>query len=697
MSRASWTETRGSRSRHEGKPRFYAYNQDDTSSSNWGRQQWYHDDDPSFTRGGQQRPRRRHNEDKVSSSTTWGAQAWARYHRSEEKNSPYTWSEDDAETRSGNSRGSRALSPEASASWPSDDDERHGSDGVAKKSQMDGRACGQALLNMVKKSDKRRFQAGRESTAPGRAIQEAARREAPKAKQQAESAPAAAPSSSAASAPSASAALKQLVRSSPPAAVTAAPADTAAPSASAALARLIGTNAPSSAQSWPEDQSASATSGAAEESARSAVPDGPAAPSATSPPTTSVATAATASTMPSAMENPPLGSAPAASATSAQMMPQASTMLSQAPAATAEPWTLLGSRSQGSTKLRSSASMFVPGQSSPSAGPSHKSAQRTNGGQAKGPGREMLANLISQTFGTEIWNVMMVDCEDYTGRSYTAVELTLPMCSEWPASQLQQDQAALQNLRWNLNSMEGVQSAELSADGTALQMDYCLAGKDRLCWDFAHHGFCPRPACRWQHVAMEKFVITVLLRPSPVQKAMVVPQGANLGQAGGTMCVILQPNGQQTGQMAMQPVFQVVPQQVGKAIVMVQQPLVQQTTIQQLPHGEMMFVAEQQPIVQQMAMAPMQPGQTMATSGGLPMQRVNGAQHQELTVEDQEETHWQECAAPKHEGPAFFDNEADAEDVNGTLDSAKRVSWADLEDEDGEEIDLKQWAGPQLQ
>lgn len=308
----------------------------------------------------------------------------------------------------------------------------------------------------------------------------------------------------------------------------------------------------------------------------------------------------------------------------------------------------------------------------------------------------MLANLISQTFGTDIWNVMMVNCEDYTGRSYTAVELTLPMCSEWSAAQVPQDQAALQNLRWNLNSVEGVQSAELSADGTALQMEYCPAGKERLCWDFAHHGFCPRPACRWQHVALENFVITVLLRASPVQKP-IVAQGTNLGQAGNTMCVILQPNGQPAAQMAVQPVFQVVPQQVGKAIVMIPQPLAQQSTVQPLSPGDMMLMAGRRPIVQQMPLVPVQPSQSMVPSAGLPMQRFTGSQHQEITAEDPDETSWQDCAAPKHEGPAFFDNEADAENVNGTLDSAKRVSWADLEDEDGEEIDLKQWAGPELQ
>merc|ERR1719271_434798 len=59
-----------------------------------------------------------------------------------------------------------------------------------------------------------------------------------------------------------------------------------------------------------------------------------------------------------------------------------------------------------------------------------------------------------------------------------------------------------------------VKSLESSPDGSQLCIKYSEVPEDRLCWQFAQYGFCHRQrTCRWEHVAMETFIITLVMQP----------------------------------------------------------------------------------------------------------------------------------------------------------------------------------------
>jgi hypothetical protein len=65
---------------------------------------------------------------------------------------------------------------------------------------------------------------------------------------------------------------------------------------------------------------------------------------------------------------------------------------------------------------------------------------------------------------------------------------------------------------------------EPSADQTQLHVKYSEVSSDKLCWEFAQYGSCPRPSCRWEHAVLESFVVSIMVQPLayefPSQSAM---------------------------------------------------------------------------------------------------------------------------------------------------------------------------------
>jgi hypothetical protein len=59
-----------------------------------------------------------------------------------------------------------------------------------------------------------------------------------------------------------------------------------------------------------------------------------------------------------------------------------------------------------------------------------------------------------------------------------------------------------------------IKYVEPSADGTQLSVGHSESSSDRICCEFCRYGHCSRHAsCEWDHIAMEHFVITIVMQP----------------------------------------------------------------------------------------------------------------------------------------------------------------------------------------
>jgi len=91
-----------------------------------------------------------------------------------------------------------------------------------------------------------------------------------------------------------------------------------------------------------------------------------------------------------------------------------------------------------------------------------------------------------------------------------------------------------------------IKGLEPSADESKLVVKYSEANTDRLCWQFGQYGYCPRgPSCRWDHVALETFIITIVMQPlamdmSPVAMPAPASTACHFGEL---------PNGELPGGM----------------------------------------------------------------------------------------------------------------------------------------------------
>jgi len=143
------------------------------------------------------------------------------------------------------------------------------------------------------------------------------------------------------------------------------------------------------------------------------------------------------------------------------------------------------------------------------------------------PGKEALVPIIQKALGSELWNLNMMDCTDYSGEWITPVEITIPalsasMChlvasqdSEAiaAAEQANKSQAtksmteALEDLQPDMVLLPDDQRAPICAE-------YCPADRRKLCQEFSHFGSCPRGGtCRWAHAMIETFMIHFIVAP----------------------------------------------------------------------------------------------------------------------------------------------------------------------------------------
>lgn len=203
------------------------------------------------------------------------------------------------------------------------------------------------------------------------------------------------------------------------------------------------------------------------------------------------------------------------------------------------------------TKLKSAASLFVPKVAmgsqaplfmpkgtEPAAPPAPTSWQPAAARQGAGnscSGKGDIMDVIQRTFGTQLWDLSMVDCQSFSGDWYTSVGITIPAschvatsqdAGAIAASQQATQSLALQSLTESLQDLSPKVIVSPSEDPAYLSVSYCGADRDMLCWEFSHHGHCPRGStCRWAHAMIETFLINFMLAPlMPMQTEASVEQ-----------------------------------------------------------------------------------------------------------------------------------------------------------------------------
>jgi len=218
------------------------------------------------------------------------------------------------------------------------------------------------------------------------------------------------------------------------------------------------------------------------------------------------------------------------------------------------------------TKLKSKASLFVPGQPAltsnaaafipqgipqcnmpKAASPWTPPDGRPCGGGHGSSGKDCLQSVIQTTLGSELWDLSMVDYQSLDGTEwYTNVDVVIPalnasMChlvtsqdfEAISAAQQASQSMAMQCVCDALQNLGPKVTAVPSGDAPVLSVQYCEADKDYLCWEFSHHGHCPRGStCHWPHAFIETFLINFILQPltswgfgSPTTEAPNTAQG----------------------------------------------------------------------------------------------------------------------------------------------------------------------------
>jgi len=144
-------------------------------------------------------------------------------------------------------------------------------------------------------------------------------------------------------------------------------------------------------------------------------------------------------------------------------------------------------------------------------------------------GKDWLMGVIQSVLGSELLDVLMVDCQSFAGDVYTTVDIIIPAMSashfHLVASQDTEAVAAAQQA----HRVQAVQSllqsfAALSPkvivtppppEGQSqLTVTHCGADRDHLCWDYSHYGTCTRMhKCQWAHAFVETFLINLILQP----------------------------------------------------------------------------------------------------------------------------------------------------------------------------------------
>lgn len=197
---------------------------------------------------------------------------------------------------------------------------------------------------------------------------------------------------------------------------------------------------------------------------------------------------------------------------------------------------------QTKSKLRSSASLFVPLGSVPADTPSskprfvmpddmeHRPAQNAvpytmpQGPNPKS-GNMPVRCIIEGAFGSRLCSLAMTEQESVTEVNVVVSENAYPTGTSWALDPLAQQRAMHVLLEAFKVLGSKLKSLEPSADETQLTLRYSEVPSDTLCWEYAKIGFCPRAACRWVHAVLEVFLINIVLQPyvPSVQCTLLTP------------------------------------------------------------------------------------------------------------------------------------------------------------------------------
>lgn len=143
-------------------------------------------------------------------------------------------------------------------------------------------------------------------------------------------------------------------------------------------------------------------------------------------------------------------------------------------------------------------------------------------------GKDVIKDAIQATLGSELWDLSLVDCDCGNGAWYTHVDVVVPalnagLChlatsndvDEIAAAHLTTQSMALQSICDALQNISPKVSIErFEENPSQISVQYCAADKDMLCWEFSHHGRCPRRStCKWSHAILETFLINIVLQP----------------------------------------------------------------------------------------------------------------------------------------------------------------------------------------
>jgi len=132
--------------------------------------------------------------------------------------------------------------------------------------------------------------------------------------------------------------------------------------------------------------------------------------------------------------------------------------------------------------------------------------------------------VIEGAFGNRLTGMNMVDTPS---GSQTDVEVTvLATREDMYAPVTEARSRALYTLLHAFKILGSqIKSLEPSTDESQLHIKYSEASPDRMCWQFGQYGYCPRQhVCRWEHIAMESFVISLVMQPLPLGGSPANPQ-----------------------------------------------------------------------------------------------------------------------------------------------------------------------------
>jgi len=155
--------------------------------------------------------------------------------------------------------------------------------------------------------------------------------------------------------------------------------------------------------------------------------------------------------------------------------------------------------------LNSKAKIFVPG------------CPATHSAPASRRGMIPVHSAIKATFEGCLGSISMKVRSSYTEVGVTVLTTPSDMWGMDPIHALIRSRSyAMSTLMHALQIMgPQINFLQASADESRLHFKFCSSSPDRLCPEFYHSGQCSHPnTCCWEHVAMELFIITLVMKPA---------------------------------------------------------------------------------------------------------------------------------------------------------------------------------------